>query len=133
MKQNLNTNAVFGIALVKLFTQKSYLRKTAGTSAQVVFTFLSRDTKRSIMNKNKISRKTRKQINRDGQHSRNAELNAKAHAAGWKSLSEYLTAVRKGAAMIPDKGIGCTCPLIDDNTMGINPDCNIHGCISADG
>ena len=22
---------------------------------------------------------------------------------------------------------GCTCPLIDDHTMGINPDCVVHG------
>ncbi len=47
--------------------------------------------------------KSRKDINRDGQMSRMAVLNQAAHAAGWKGISEYLTAVRKGQAVIPPK------------------------------
>jgi len=34
---------------------------------------------------------------------RNAELDAKARAAGWAGLSEYLTAVRADSASIPPK------------------------------
>lgn len=48
-------------------------------------------------------KKPRKDINRDGQTSRMSELNAIAKAAGWLHLSEYLTAVRAGAASIPQK------------------------------
>jgi len=48
-------------------------------------------------------KKPRKDINRDGQTSRMAELNAIAKAAGWLHLSEYLTAVRAGTASIPSK------------------------------
>lgn len=62
-----------------------------------------------MKNKNKTGaakvapKKLRKDINRDGQTSRMAELNAIAKAAGWQHLSEYLTAVRAGTASIPQK------------------------------
>lgn len=48
-------------------------------------------------------KKSRKDINRDGQAKLNAELNAKAQAAGWSSWSEFRTAVRKGEITIPSK------------------------------
>ena len=51
----------------------------------------------------KAPRKSRKDINRDSQNSRVAELNEVAKAKGWGGLSEYLTAVRKGEAVIPQK------------------------------
>lgn len=48
-------------------------------------------------------KKSRKDINRDGQNKLNAELNAKAQAAGWSSWSAFRTAVRKGEVIIPSK------------------------------
>ncbi len=48
-------------------------------------------------------KKSRKDINRDGQTKLNAELNAIAQAAGWLSWSEFRTAVRNGEVVIPSK------------------------------
>jgi len=51
----------------------------------------------------KKEKKPRTAVNRDGQASRMDDLNELARAAGWKSLSEYLTAVRRKKAKLPRK------------------------------
>jgi len=53
----------------------------------------------------KVSKKVkpRKDINRDGQSNRAAQLNAKAQAKGWTGISEYLTAVINDKSGIPEK------------------------------
>ena len=60
-----------------------------------------------MKNKNKRAgkpaRKPRRQINKDGQDKRMERLNAEARLKGWKGISEYLTAVIKHEAELPEK------------------------------
>ena len=48
-------------------------------------------------------KKSRKDINRDGQARMNAELDALAQAAGWEHWSDFRKAVRHKLVSIPPK------------------------------
>ena len=48
-------------------------------------------------------KKSRKDINRDGQARMNAELDALAQAAGWEHWSDFRKAVRHKKVSIPPK------------------------------
>ncbi len=41
------------------------------------------------------------------------------------TLAEHLANLQAAEQSV--QRTGCTCPLIDDHTMGINPDCVVHG------